>query len=82
MADALKISPGGVGLKNFPYGFIGGASGLLNNKKLLLCGDLNIHPDGDKIRDFVNHKGVNIICLSSTKLFDFGSILYFDDSFK
>ena len=80
--DVLKISPGGVGLKNFPYGFIGGASGLLNNKQLLFCGDLSFHPDGDKIINFVNQKGVDIIYLSSTKLFDLGSILYFDDSFK
>ncbi len=80
--DVLKISQGEVGLKNFPYGFIGGASGLLDNKRLLFYGDLKLHPDYDEIRNFVKRKGVDIICLSSTKLFDYGSILYFDDSFK
>jgi len=80
--EVLKISAGGVVLKNFPYGFIGGSSGLLNDKKLLFCGDLNLHPDSEDIKKFVNQRKVDIICLSSTKLSDIGSILYFDDSFK
>jgi hypothetical protein len=79
--DILKIDSGFVELKGFSNGFIGGATGFINTKTLAFCGSLDTHPNNLKIKNFINSKSVDIICLSSTILKDFGSILYFDDNF-
>ncbi len=76
--DILKISPGTVGLKGFANGFLGGASGIISHKKLAFCGNLKKNSVAEQIYSFVKSKSVDIICLSSTDLMDFGSILYFD----
>lgn len=49
--NALKITPGFVELTGFDYGFIGGASGIVNGK-LTFFGDIRQHPDYLKICDF------------------------------
>ncbi|MBQ2931672.1 MAG: hypothetical protein IJE62_02365 [Clostridia bacterium] len=75
--DVLKIQAGAVMLPGFKNGFLGGASGFVSKNKLAFCGNLENHPDSDKIFDFVKSKNVDIIQLSSTKLCDYGSILNF-----
>lgn len=79
--DVLKIPSGEVELKNFDNGFIGGASGFIANKKLAFYGDISKCSYYEKIKSFINSRKVDIIYLSQTKLKDFGSILYFDDTF-
>lgn len=49
--NALKITPGFVELKGYEYGFVGGASGVLNGV-LNFFGDIRNHPDYNKIKDF------------------------------
>jgi len=73
--DVLKISKGSVGLDGYNYGFIGGASGLIENKLLAFNGNLHSHPDFDKIFKFCFDRGVGIVSLSDDELYDIGSII-------
>lgn len=47
----LKITPGNVKLEGYDYGFIGGASGVIDGK-LTFFGDVSKHPDYLKIKEF------------------------------
>lgn len=49
--NALRITPGFVELSGYEYGFIGGASGTVNDK-FTFFGDVSRHPDFDKISSF------------------------------
>ncbi len=67
----ILIPKGYICLEGFDYGFIGGATGLINNK-LLFCGCV---PDSIKVvleRNFIEY-----IELSDDKLTDYGSIISF-----
>lgn len=72
--ETLLISAGNVRLENFPYGFIGGASGYADNK-ILLCGEAeNI----SEIAGFFKKNGTMVLSLDKEKLTDYGSVLYFE----
>lgn len=71
----LEISPGGIELEGFDYGFIGGCSGF-DGKKICFCGDIGTHPDGCRIQDFCNKCGVECVSLSNNPLSDIGSIFF------
>lgn len=73
--DVLKISEGHIELKNMNYGFIGGASGLIEDRLLAFNGELKTHPDGEIIKKFCNNHGVEIAELKSGILTDLGSII-------
>ena len=73
--DALLVSADGVGLRGYDCGFIGGASGG-DGKNIYFCGDISLHPDGDKIVEFCKAHGKNVISLSDEGLYDVGSILF------
>lgn len=77
----LKIPSGSVRLNGFPYGFIGGASGFADKNTLVFCGDIKGISCCDEIEKFIKSNSVDIKCLLSTELQDFGSILYLDDGF-
>ena len=49
--NSLKITPGHVTLTGYDYGFIGGASGVIDGK-LTFFGDVSKHPDFSKIKEF------------------------------
>lgn len=49
--NALKINEGYVKLPGYDYGFIGGASGIID-EKLTFFGDISRHPDFLKIKNF------------------------------
>lgn len=73
--DVLKISCGDVSLSGYDYGFLGGASGLIDKNKLCFCGDITKHSDFDKIFKFTQRHEVDIISLSDRNLTDYGSII-------
>ena len=75
--DMCLISKGYVSLKNFEYGFIGGASGLIEENTLGFIGSIELHPDYNKFKDFLNKYNVNHVSLTDGGLCDFGSILKF-----
>ena len=72
--ETMLISAGGVKLENFPYGFIGGASGYAQNK-ILFCGDAD---GGNEISEFFNKNSTEILSLDKENLTDYGSVLYFE----
>ncbi len=73
--DILKIREGHIELRGMNYGFIGGASGLIERNVLAFNGELSTHPDGDKIRSFCKNRGVEIVELKKGILTDIGSII-------
>ncbi len=73
--NVLKINDGYVSLYNMK-GFIGGASGLINNT-LYFNGDIKTHPDYDNIKSFCNNVGVDIYSLNNGPLIDIGTIMQF-----
>ena len=72
--NSLKISTGHVVLPGYDYGFIGGASGMIDNK-VLLTGDFSHHPDYRKIMKYIEEAGKEVIVLSKEAIIDLGSIL-------
>lgn len=75
----LLISPGNIDLPGQNYGFIGGALGNLTKNIVLVSGNLDYHPDGDRIKMFADANNKKLIYLSNEKLFDFGTILVLED---
>ncbi len=73
--DVLLIEKGHVGLNGYDYGFIGGCCGLIENDILVFNGCIEKHPDYIKIEKFCSDRGVNIVSLSSDKLYDVGTIV-------
>ncbi len=70
--DVLQIKPGYIILEGFGYGFIGGASFLLDEKHLAFTGSLDRHPDRDAVFAFLNKHGVEPVFLTDEPIFDIG----------
>lgn len=75
--ETLKISKGHVLLSGYDYGFIGGASGLLNEGLLAFNGKISLHPEYLKIKKFCEERRVQTVELCEDKLCDVGSIITF-----
>lgn len=73
--DVLRVDDSSIKLIGFEHGFIGGATGLINEKLLAVNGDIKLHTDYDKIYDFCKKYGVTIISLNDDKIEDIGSII-------
>ena len=69
--DTIQISHGYIDLPGYDFGFIGGAS-FADENTVYLFGSLSTHPDGEKIRAFIEKRGVNMIELSDDPLTDYG----------
>lgn len=73
--DALLISQGGIRLCGFDYGFIGGATFMLNKNTLCFLGDISHHKDYEKIVDFLRVRSIGVLMISHEKAEDFGSVI-------
>jgi hypothetical protein len=73
--NSLKISPGYVSLTGCRYGFLGGASGIFDNR-LYLTGNLKNHPDKINIENFTESLNYKIFYLSENDPLDSGSIFF------
>ena len=73
--DTLFISSGGVTLSGYDCGFIGGCSGICEDK-IYFSGNILLHPDGKKISDFCEKHNKTPISLSDDILFDIGSMFF------
>jgi len=78
--DALKITSGYIELKGFDYGFIGGATGLIEKNILAVAGSLKHHPNYNEIKSFCNVYGVDLLELGNFKAQDIGSIVKLDSN--
>ena len=72
--DVLTVSPGHVALPGYDTGFIGGASGRVGDT-VYFNGDLEAHPDFDRIREFIHQRGLGLAWFSEWPLTDIGSII-------
>lgn len=73
--EVLKISEGHINLEGFNYGFVGGASGKINNK-IIFFGNVKNLPDFEKIETFIKKHGkdIQILC-PQMPLTDIGGIV-------
>ncbi len=70
----LLIAPGYVRLNNFPYGFLGGASGRVENE-IIFNGNLREHPNYKEIIDFIESEELKVKYFEPYPLEDIGSII-------
>ena len=73
--NSLLIEKGSVHINKYSYGFIGGCCGLIDKNLLLFNGDLSLHSDFDKIKNFLYDNNVNYIDIKGKPLTDIGSII-------
>lgn len=73
--DTLLIKPGFVDLEGYNYGFIGGASGFIDNT-IYLTGNIENHPNKSEIKEFILKKNIKLIFLSKKKIYDYGTIIF------
>ena len=72
--QVLKVRPGFVELPGYAYGFIGGASGRVDNE-IVFNGDLTLHPDFRSIMSFIESRNLAVKYFSGLPLTDIGSII-------
>lgn len=72
--DILLIKTGHIILQNFNYGFIGGASGRIGDT-IIFNGNLEQHPDYEKITAFIESRNFKIKYFTEYPLEDIGSII-------
>lgn len=76
--DVLGITPGGVALPGYAYGFIGGASGFVDDT-LLFFGDITKHKNHDTICEFLKQRKVEMDYIENFPLTDVGTIIGIDE---
>lgn len=72
--ETLLIGNDGIILDGYDRGFIGGASFVCDNT-VYFIGDINKHPDGKSITDFIRDHDYKIVCLCDGELFDIGGAI-------
>ena len=73
--SVLHIVPGHIVLDGYTEGFIGGASGVCEDR-VFFFGSLDFHPDGEKIKKFLQENNKEYISLYDGELLDFGGIKF------
>lgn len=73
--DVLLIPPGGITLKGYDEGFIGGTCGKLSPSLLAFTGTLEALPYRNLILDFLSVKKISPIFLTKMPCFDCGGII-------
>ncbi len=74
-ADVLLTNDSLIRLDGFDHGFFGGSSVMISDDVLAVNGDISKHPDCEKIIDFCENHGVEIVSLSSEVITDIGSFI-------
>jgi hypothetical protein len=72
--DVLLVPPGDILLPGLNYGFIGGATGLIENNILAFYGHLDHYSHGKEVLAFLKKHKVEPVFLRNGKLIDRGSI--------
>lgn len=73
--EVLLISQNGVRLDGYDCGFIGGASGA-DRENVYFCGNIDLHPDGERMKDFCRSQGREAVSLSDEPLYDYGTLIF------
>ncbi|MBR5314149.1 MAG: hypothetical protein IKU45_01900 [Clostridia bacterium] len=72
--DALLVEKEGIFLQGYNCGFIGGASVVFDDS-VCFFGSLSGYKDGQRVREFVEKHGKNVVDLSDEKLTDIGGCI-------
>lgn len=78
--DALLIGKGDVRLNGHEYGFIGGASALIDKNHLIFFGDITAHRDFESIDCFLKKHSCKYSFLKSQVLTDIGGMIPIKES--
>lgn len=73
--EVLLISNEGISLPGFSNGFWGGSCGLGSPCELLVNGNIESIPSGEKIREFLETRNIKIRNLREGEVLDIGSII-------
>ena len=73
--DTLLIESGGITLFHHEYGFIGGASAVYGDT-VFFFGNIDLHPNGREIKEFIEKRGKRAVSLSREVLTDLGGIVF------
>jgi len=73
--DVLLLPGGDIELPGLKYGFIGGASGLIEKDIMAFYGDLNYYEYGYEVLEFLKKYKVKPLYLRKGRLYDRGSII-------
>ena len=71
----ILVDDNKIKLTGFDHGFIGGATGLINESILAVNGNIELHTNYNEIIEFCNKYGVEVISLNNDEIIDIGSIL-------
>ena len=71
----LKICQGHIRLDGYDYGFIGGASGQISDNTIFFAGDITVHPDFEKISEFLKFNNIKFLSVPKVPLVDVGSVI-------
>jgi hypothetical protein len=74
---SFYVNPEGIILTGFAYGFIGGTSGMIQDK-IFFTGTLDSIPGGRGIQNILSELGYEVIVLNDGQLIDGGSILFIE----
>ena len=75
--NVTLIENGAISLPPYEYGFIGGCAGVYKNTVYFL-GNIELHPDSEKIKTAIENAGYTVRSLSSEPLSDLGRIIFID----
>ena len=73
--DVLLVNDDNILLPGFDHGFLGGASFMLSPSCLAVNGNIETHPDSERIKAFSSKHGVEIISLANDEIMDIGSVI-------
>ncbi len=76
--NSYLIPPGGIVLKGYDTGFIGGTGGMISPDTLLLSGDLELYEHGEILKKILDDHKIKAVYPKDEKLVDLGSIILID----
>ena len=73
--DCLKITNDSITLPGYDTGFFGGAAFMKDEKTLAVNGNIMLHPDAKRIKDFLSGYNISVLSLKCDEISDFGSLI-------
>ena len=73
--SCFYFNPEEICIRNHKNGFIGGAAGVLG-KSIFFNGSIEMHEDGQRLKEHLLNLGLEIVCLSDEYLYDSGCIFF------
>ena len=75
--NSLLLSPRGIALPGYDHGFLGGCASFAPYRSVdtvLFCGNVDLYPDGEKLKRFLQSNGFYVRSLGELPLTDIGTV--------